>query len=53
MPQSRNSKNNRRIRALVREQELFLRKVPEHQRPASREPPHIEQRDQLFRQANL
>jgi hypothetical protein len=37
----------------VREQELLLRNVPEPQRPAPREPPPIEQYDQLLRQANL
>ena len=53
MPRSRNSKISRAIRAAVREQELLLRNVPEPQRPAPREPPPIEQYDQLLRQANL
>ena len=55
MPRSRNSKISRAIRAAVREQELLLRNVPEPQRPApaAREPPPIEQYDQLLRQANL
>ena len=53
MPQSRNSKISRAIRAAVREQELLLRNVPEPQRPAPREPPPIEQHEQLLRQANL
>ena len=53
MPRSRNSKISREIRAAVREQQLILRNVPEHQRPAPREPPPIEQHDQPLRQANL
>ena len=53
MTRSRNSKISRAIRAAVREQELVVRNIPEPQRPAPREPPSIEQHDQLLRQANL
>ena len=52
MPRSQNSKISREICAAVREQQI-LRNVPEHKRSAPCEPPPIEQRDQLLRQANL